>query len=239
MIDIQVLASGSRGNCYRIDDGSTPLLLEAGIPYKEIQHSLHFRLAEVSGCLISHEHKDHSKAVRDLLRAGIDCYMSQGTASALGISGHRVNIIQARQLFQLGTWAVLPFETQHDAIEPLGFLLANQSGDKLLYATDTYYIRYQFRGLTHIMIECNYATDILRANVEAGLVEPALKNRILKSHFSLNHVKEFLLANDLSQVQEIWLLHLSDGNSDATRFKREVQELTGKPVYQAGVCGDR
>jgi phosphoribosyl 1,2-cyclic phosphodiesterase len=176
---------------------------------------------------------DHSKAVKDIMRAGIDCYISAGTAEALGLSGHRLNIIKAKQQFRIGTWAILPFETQHDAAEPLGFLLANQDGDKLLYATDTYYIRYRFHGLTHVAIECNYSLDILRANVEAGLVEPALKTRILKSHFSLEHVKEFLKANDLSKVQEIWLLHLSDGNSNAERFKREIQEISGKPVYIA------
>src|SRR5690606_11861741 len=114
-----------------------------------------------------------------------------------------------------------------------GFLFANQAGEKLLYATDTYYIRYKFSGLTHIMVECNYSMDILRARVEAGLVEPALKHRILKSHFSLEHVKDFLKANDLSNVREIWLLDLSDGNSDAERFKREIQVLTGKMVFIA------
>lgn len=60
-----------------------------------------------------------------------------------------------------------------------------------------------------------------------------LKNRLLTSHFSLENVKEFLKANDLSQVREIWLLHLSDGNSDQVRFKREIMELCGKPVYVA------
>jgi hypothetical protein len=47
-------------------------------------------------------------------------------------------------------------------------------------------------------------------------------------------VKEFFKVNDLSKVQEIYLLHLSSGNSDAVRFKREFAELTGKPVYIAG-----
>ena len=176
---------------------------------------------------------DHSKAVKDIMRAGIDCYISAGTVEALGLSGHRINIIKAKQQFRIGTWTILPFETQHDAAEPLGFLLANQDGEKLLYATDTYYIRYRFRGLTHIAVECNYSLDILKRNVEAGAVPKELKSRILKSHFSLKNVKKFLLANDLSKVQEIWLLHLSDGNSDAKRFKREIQSLTGKPVYIA------
>lgn len=159
--------------------------------------------------------------------------MSQGTAEALGLSGHRLHIIKAKQQFRIGTWTILPFETQHDAQEPLAFLLANQDGDKMLYATDTYFIRYRFAGLTHIAVECNYSMDILRTNVANGSVEPALKNRILKSHFSLENVKKFLLANDLSKVEAIFLLHLSDGNSDAERFKREIQALTGKPVYIA------
>ena len=176
---------------------------------------------------------DHSKAVKEIMRAGIDCYISAGTAEALGISGHRLHIIKAKQQFRIGTWAVLPFDTQHDAAEPLGFLLANQDGDKLLYATDTYYIRYKFHGLTHIMVECNYSLDILKRNVEAGAVQRELKSRILKSHFSLENVKKFLQANDLSKVEAIFLLHLSDGNSDAERFKREVMELTGKPTYIA------
>jgi phosphoribosyl 1,2-cyclic phosphodiesterase len=233
MMDIKVLASGSSGNCYYVSDGDSPVLIECGLPWKQIQQGIGFRTSELAGCLISHEHKDHCRAVQDIMKAGIDCYMSQGTVETLGIDGHRIHVIKAKQQFQLGTWTILPFETQHDAAEPLGFLMVNQGGDKLLYATDTYYIRYRFRGLTHIAVECNYSMDILRANIEAGLVEPALKKRILKSHFSLEHVKEFLKANDLSNVREIWLIHLSDDNSDATRFKREIQELTGKMVFVA------
>ena len=233
MIEILPLASGSQGNCYRVTDGSTPLLLEAGIQFKEIQKRLYFRMSELAGCLLSHEHGDHAKAVKDMTKAGIDIYASRGTIEALGVTGHRLHIIQARQQFQVGTWTILPFETQHDAAEPLGFLLANPVGEKVLYATDTYYIRYKFHGLTHIMVECNYAADILKRNVDAGTVPKELKSRILKSHFSLENVKEFLKANDLSKVQEIWLLHLSEQNSCEKRFKEEVQKITGKPTYIA------
>ena len=233
MIEFTPYASGSRGNCYRITDGRTPLLLECGIPYKEIQKNLKFRVSEIAGCLVTHEHQDHCKAVRDLMKAGIDCYMSQGTTDTLKVTGHRINIIKAKQQFRIGTWTILPFETQHDAQEPLAFLLANQDGEKLLYATDTYFIRYRFNGLNVIAVECNYSLDILKRNVEAGAVPKELKGRILKSHFSLENVKKFLLANDLSKVEAIFLLHLSDNNSDCERFKREIQELTGKMVFVA------
>lgn len=231
MIEIVPLASGSRGNCYWLTDGRTPLLLEAGIAYKEIQKGLNFQVSQIAGCLVSHEHQDHCKAVQDIMKAGIDCYMSMGTADAIGVHGHRVKNIKSKEQFVLNSWIILPFEVQHDAEEPLGFLMANSAGEKLLYATDTYYLRYKFRGLTHILVECNYALDILQKNVAAGLVPAAVKDRVLRSHFSLENVKEFLKANDLSKVREIWLLHLSDDNSDADRFKREIQEFTGKMVF--------
>ena len=231
-MEIEVLASGSTGNCYYITDGSTPILIECGIPWKKIQQGLNFKTSEIAGCLVTHEHLDHSKAVREVMRAGIDVYASQGTIDALGLSGHRIKAV--REQFKIGSWTILPFGIEHDAAEPLGFLLASKCGEKLLFATDTFYVRYRFNALTHIIVECNYDIDVLIANVDAGLVPMALKSRLLKSHFSFENVKKFLMANDLSKVQEIWLIHLSHGNSDAEKMKREIMELTGKPVYIAG-----
>lgn len=231
MIKIKTLASGSSGNAYLIDDGVTQLLLECGIKFKDIQKALKFKTSNLAGCLISHEHKDHSKALRDVLKAGIDVYTSQGTIDQEGIEHHRLKPIKAKQQFKIGTWSILPFDVQHDVAEPLGFLLMNQQGEKLVFATDTYYVKYKFKGLTHIMIECNYSLDILNENIESGRVHPAMKRRLIKSHFSLENVKEFLKANDLSKLQEVHLLHLSDSNSNEEQFKKEIQELTGKPVY--------
>ena len=231
-MQIKSIASSSKGNCYIVDDGRTKILIECGIAYKEIQKALNFGISSIDGVLVSHSHRDHSHSVKDLIKAGVDVYLSEAAITELGASGHRVNEISPKKQFQLGTFTVLPFELQHDVFN-LGFLLANQDGEKCLYLSDTMYCKYRFHGLTHIMIEANYCMDILRANVEAGLVEPVLKSRILKSHFSLENVKRFLQANDLSKVQEIWLLHLSDNNSDCERFKREVMELTGKPTYIA------
>lgn len=230
MIEITSFGSGSKGNAYRVTDGVTPLLVEAGVKYREIQKGFDFRLSEVAGCLLTHDHGDHSKSIKDVMKAGINVYTSPGTIQTLGLSGHRIKPVKAMQQFQLNTWTVLPFDTEHDVSEPLGFLLVNQVGEKLLFATDTYYIRYKFKGLTHIMVECNYSTEILNQNILEGRVPQAMRKRLLQSHFSLENVKEFFKANDLSKVQEIWLLHLSDTNSNAELFKREIMKLTGKMV---------
>ncbi len=232
-MEIKVLTSGSSGNCYLVASGNHALLLECGIAYKKIQEGVGFLVSQVDGCLISHEHKDHSKAATDVMKTGVEVYASQGTIYALGLSGHRLVTIKPNVQFAVGpSWKILPFEVSHDANEPLGFIIAN-GGNKLLYVTDTYYLRYRFRGLTHIMIEANYAGDILNEKVENGVLPGPMKRRVLRSHFSLENVKKFFAANDLRLLQEIWLLHLSDGNSDAERFKREVQEATGKIVRVA------
>lgn len=234
MIEITSLGSSSAGNAYRITDGKTPLLLDAGLRYKEIQRGLAFQISSLSGCLVTHEHGDHSGAVKDLIKAGVDIYTSAGTADALGIDSHRVRLVSALEPITIGTWSILPFDTQHDAAEPLGFLLANTAGEKLLFATDTYYIKHRFNGLTHIMVECNYSINILNQNIAAGRVPAVMKHRLLRSHFSLENVKDFIRANDMRRVQEIHLLHLSDNNSDEELFKREIAAITGKQVYVAG-----
>lgn len=233
MINIKTLASGSKGNAYLIDDGVSQLLIECGIKYKDIQVALNFDTKRVVGCLLSHEHKDHSKGLKDVLRAGIDVFMSKGTAEAEGIKHHRINIVENKKQFKVGTFTILPFDVEHDVNEPFGFLIANEQGDKLLFATDTYYIKYKFTGLTHLMIECNYSQTILDDNINTGVVPQVMKRRLMQSHFSLENVIEFLKANDLSKVDEIHLLHLSDTNSNELEFKNKIQEVTGKRVVIA------
>lgn len=227
---MQVLASGSGGNAYWVSDGETPLLLEAGLPIAELRRRTGFRLSQAAGALLSHEHGDHAKAARDLVKSGIDVYASSGTISALGLSGHCVHRVIPLQRFVVGSWAVLPFDTVHDAAEPLGFLMASKHGFKLLYASDTAYIKYRFHGLTHVMLEVNHSLELMRRNLEEGVIDTVLFQRVVRNHMSLERAVEMLKANDLSRVECIWLLHLSDANASAERFKTEIERATGKPV---------
>ena len=232
MIKFRPLASGSKGNCYHLTDGTTEILLECGIPIKRIREGLDFRLSSVSACLISHEHQDHAKSAEDMMAAGIDIYASRGTVDALRSKGHRLHPIQALQGFGIDSWYILPFDLVHDAAEPLGFVCV--SGDeRLLFATDTAYVKYVVDGLTHICIECNYDEETLSENVVQGKIDPALRQRIVENHMSLDRVKAMLFANDLSNVEEIWLLHLSNENAEAERVRREIFWLTGRKVYVA------
>lgn len=228
-MEFTVFGSGSSGNCYRIQDGDDILLLEAGLPFKQMREALSFRLSALAGCLVSHSHGDHAKGVKGLVKAGIDVYCHADTAQEIGVSGHRVHAVDPLKTIQVGGFYVMPFPLVHDVVN-LGFLVA-KGRHKLVYMTDTAYCPYRFENLTHIAIETNHAADILWDNVWKGHIPQSLGKRIRETHMSLETAKGFLRANDLHHVEEVWLLHLSDRNSEEARFQREVREITGCPVY--------
>ena len=60
-----------------------------------------------------------------------------------------------------------------------------------------------------------------------------MRDRLLTSHFELNNSIRFLLTSDLSKLQKVVLIHLSNGNSNEARFVQQVREAIGKPVYAA------
>lgn len=226
------IASGSTGNAYHVSDGQTPILLDAGLPISKIQKGCGFHASQLAGCLVTHSHGDHIKGAKDLAGIGVDIYASQGAITHSSLTGHRIHAVKALEPFSIGTWDVMPFDVEHDAPEPLGFLLRSiQTGEKLLYFTDTCFVRYRFRGLTHILMEANYDPGSMVENVRTGRINQHRAKRTVGSHMSIDTVMAMLKNMELDRLQEVWLLHLSNDNSKAEEFKRKVQELTGKEVY--------
>lgn len=222
----KVIASSSKGNCYLLENQNGALLLEAGLPIKKIKQALNFDFSSIKGCLVTHEHKDHSKAVEDITKHGIDVYTSFGTLQATGSTGHRFRVIKDKQQFYIGDFKILAFKAEHDAAEPLGYLIQDMTtGKKLLFATDTYYIRYKFKGLDYIAIECNYSEQVLEENIKNRKLPASLAERVRRSHFSLENVIEFLEVNDISKLKTLYLLHLSEGNSDVRLFETEIRKV--------------
>lgn len=228
MIEVNIIATGSSGNCYVIKDGNKRIMIECGISIKEIRKRCDFNLSTLDMCLVSHEHKDHAKAIKDIMRIGVPVALSAGTLKHFDPNGSLYALLVEGLIWERSGWKILPFSTEHDAEEPLGFLIQSPSGAKILYATDTYFIKYRFVGVTHFLVECNYQERLLVENEE--LTNP-IKNRIRTSHFELENVKAFFKAQDLSSAEKIYLIHLSNDNSDGDLFVEEIQKVTGKPVY--------
>ncbi len=233
MITFTPYASSSAGNMHTVSDGDTMVMLDCGLPWKKARQLLGFKTSGIAGILITHRHTDHCKGVRDAARSGLDVYASRQTLDALQIPTHRASSIEAGKVFVIGTWHVRAFETIHDTEGALGFYMVNFEGEAFLYLTDSAYSSARFANLHVIAVECNFSSDILSDNIQSGALPQVVGRRVRRNHMELGTVIGMLKANDLSQCREIHLLHLSDGNSDEEKMVREIQEVTGVPVYAA------
>lgn len=234
-MQLKVINSNSFGNAYILENDQEALLIECGVNFDKIKQALLFNLSKVCGCLLTHEHGDHAKSIDHVIAAGINVYASKGTFTALDIKSHRAQTIWSGKEFNVGNFKVKAFDVEHDVSEPVGFIINHKETGNILFITDSYYCRHNFSavGLHNIIIEANYTQDIVDRKVFEGNGLKFLRDRVLQSHMSLKTCKEMLQANDLNNVQNIVLIHLSDSNSDEKRFKREVEEVTGKRVHIA------
>ena len=229
-MQIKTLATGSTGNAYAISDGQTNLLLECGIPIRQLLRSSHLRLSCLAGCLITHEHGDHARAASDLEYYGVPLYTSRGTAQALGLVLPDEHILRAMAPTHIGTMTIMPFATEHNAAEPLGWLIySHHTRERLLFATDTKRLDdYAFKGLDHIMVECNHMGLASMTDTNAYLAD-----RVLRDHMSLDDCVNFLAQQDLSQVLDIRLIHISSSHGDPQKMWETVAAATGRRVIIA------
>lgn len=59
-----------------------------------------------------------------------------------------------------------------------------------------------------------------------------IKSKMVSArNMSLETLLDFLKVNALSKLQEIWLLHLSDSNSDEALIREKIAKVTGKLIY--------
>ena len=208
---LKVLGSESAGNCYLIESDSQCLIIEAGIRLQELKKALNYDLSKVVGCLITHSHGDHCKYAKDFLKAGIDIYTSKETIAEANLSGHRVFRFFSSYI-SIGQFFIKSFPVPHN-VPTLGFLIKHPFSGSILFVTDAAYIPNKFIDLTHILIEANYEETILTSD------------RFIGNHMSLDTCLDFLRSNDMRQVRNIVLLHLSSLNSDSKMFAKSVQSI--------------
>jgi phosphoribosyl 1,2-cyclic phosphodiesterase len=225
-MELIVIGSSSSGNCYILQGNNTSLIIEAGIKFQEVQKALNFDLSKIVGCLISHGHGDHSKYTKNFIKAGINIYSSKECGEQIKIINHpRFNILDKKQ--EIGEFLVMPFELIHD-VKCLGFYIYHAEMGYLCFITDTNYSPFKFTNLNHIMIECNYNQELLNENRRQGKNHYVVYKRTEQSHISQQTCENFLKSNDLTDVNNIILIHLSSSNIDANEVKKDIIKLTGK-----------
>lgn len=220
------LASSSRGNCYVVNDGETAILLECGISFRRIKKGLGFDLSAIRACLVSHEHKDHAKSVMDLIKSGVEVFASEGTADALDCE--LITAVADRTQFRVGSLEIMPFATFHDAAEPLGFLVYSRAdGERLVFATDTVNLGYQFPQVNLLALEANYDKDIL---ARCERMPEKVRHRVTNSHMEIETLCQYLRTLDLSACRTLYLLHLSNAASNEGHFISRVRKVVPRHV---------
>ena len=239
-MELTVIGSNSEGNSYVLQNAGEALLLEAGKPFKQVLAALGGNVRKVVGCLVTHEHGDHAGRISEVLSYAIPVFTSEGTiegAQKYIKGGYKPTPIKGGagnyEQLRLGGFVVIPFQTKHDAAEPLGFYIWHEETGGVLFATDTFYLPCKFKGLSNILIECNYDPDILARRVADGTIPEVLQERVRRSHLSYYTCLDALKANDLSAVNNIVLIHISDGNGDGVVFRNGIAKATGKTVHIA------
>jgi len=228
---VHILGSNSFGNCYIFEAKDATLIVELGVAFKEVKKALKFDFKNVVGAIVTHEHGDHSKAIVDACTHGINVYASAGTFKALNYQSTRMKAIKSEQIFEVGPFKIFPFDVKHNAAEPLGFIINHAECGNVLFLTDTSYVDYKFYNINNIFIEANYSEEILQKR--SNIMHAALAARVRRDHMSIDECLQILKNNDLSAVNDIVLIHLSDGNSDEKGFINQVKNATGKSVQAA------
>lgn len=209
---ITTLASSSSGNAYTVEVDNSTILIECGMIWSKLLKLLDYNLPNM--CLISHEHYDHAKSAKDISMIGVPIVCSDGTAKALGIlESQRIAPGNIRLL-----------KAVHDAAEPSAFVVDSESGDRLLFATDTSEMNFTVKGVTHLMIETNWSYKTV--DYTCPQFEKAVN-----THLSLEKAIEFVKELNKSRLKEVHIMHLSSRNSDREYFLSEMRKACGVPVY--------
>lgn len=216
---LKVIGSGSSGNCYVLDSGKEILILEAGLPFSRVKEAIYYQTRRIVGVLSSHSHLDHRKFLNEYIQAGIP--VLQGNEYI----DFGINRVVGCVFF--GDFVVSPFQVPHD-VPCYGYQIEHPSIGKMVFVTDAEYVKYTFPGVNHIMVETNYAQDILDENMNSGEIHKALRDRIMKSHMSFDTAKGMVKANKNPMLRNVILCHLSSHNSDKKRFEKEMKDIAGE-----------
>lgn len=237
---LHVISSSSAGNCYVLESEASALVIECGASPETMLSRTGIDAGKFVGAIVTHEHGDHAAYVGKYADRAFDVYASQGTLSACRIGKmYRCHILRSMRSAQVGDFVVRAFDVKHDAAEPLGFIIEHQECGKILFATDTHFIRYNFKSvrLNHILIEANYSQEELDDNIARGALNPAQAARVRTSHLSIEAACDMVKANATAELSTVVLLHLSNANSLADAFAAQMRIIAPfARVFVADKC---
>ena len=215
---LKCIATGGTGNCYTLTSNSgETLILDCGIPIKEIKKGLNWNIRNVVGCMVSHVHSDHSKSVKDFEAMGIPVFAPYRSLKPMIIGDYKLKV----QAFDLTTVDGRWTHTNADGSECpcYGFLITHPEMGRMLYITDTELIKWRFKDINHILLGVNYDKDLIdRDNTSKA-------NHVFRGHLSIDTACDFVKANYSDGLQNVIMCHLSSENADRDSFIEKMKKV--------------
>ena len=227
---LYVIGSGSGGNCYVLKSRTgNMLILECGMRYSDVLKIDGFKPSNVECLLITHEHGDHAKYHKQFTDAGIKTFTADETRKVLELQ-NKASTTDGQYRWQTiegGEYSWASFHVEHDAVNPCDYAIYHKEIGILMFVTDTKTI-YPIDDIDHWLIEANYDHKTIQKQIDAGIANEYLSERIASNHMSIDTCCEILKESSESYApKSITLCHLSERNSDETLFKRKVYGATG------------
>lgn len=219
---VKTINSGSKGNGYALISGEDVLLLECGVPAKEMLKAIDYQTSMVNGCILSHIHGDHAGYIKQYMQYGIKMFTSDEVETDVeAVIGEKTIGLQRMKRQKIDSFSVIPFSVPHGETECDGWLIDSPEG-KLLFITDAEYCPYDFSKM-HInygLIECNYSMDNI------SFEHDEVKNRrVVQTHMEVQTCKRLIQSINSESLRSIGLIHLSAENGNPVRFTEEIQEI--------------
>ena len=228
-----VINSNSAGNAYALDTGKDILLLESGCKMADVKRAIDFRISDVVGCVVTHEHGDHAKYSVEYAKFGVEVYGVTDIGVKKNFPFGKFHPLQEGKTKHIGSFDVVPFSNHHD-VTIFGYLIRHPEFGVMLFSTDSYKIGITLTGIDHFLIEANYSDELLKQNVWDGKINKAQADRIMLSHMSLEYCINYLRSCGADKsAKTITLCHLSERNSDSRQFRDTVAGSFGVPCYCA------
>lgn len=214
MFQLCTLASGSKGNCIFLSDGRTRILIDAGLPVREIASRL-AKIGEhpesVDGILLSHIHSDHARGVDDFCRK----YRKEVCCNAdCGRTFLYARPYEGGKPFVIGDLEIEPIALPHDTPTCDGFLIRSGHTTAAV-VTDLGVcpeeVALRLRDLDVLVIECNHDPGML----DRSRYPYPLRRRIRSEHGHLSNLAcaELIGRVYTERLTDIFLAHLSEENN--------------------------
>lgn len=213
---VNILASGSSGNCIALTVDDKTILIDAGIAKTKIEKALlavDIRPDDVRAIFITHAHKDHTKGLPLANKYKIPVFA--GEEEWKDIKCVDTELIKTINMVEhINEFKILAFSVHHDSYQPFGYAVMTKDC-KVSVCLDTGHV-------DKLMLNAMEDSDtyIIEANHEPKMVErsdypDSVKARIVSEngHLSNQQTAEALGKLIRGKGEQIYLVHLSSSNN--------------------------